>query len=118
MKTERTAVEELTGVVTTVLKSIDNGIVLKSSPSLEGAIDAVVEKMMTDETDGDALITRPEARARVWKSPLGRAFVSLGRGPLAHLPYKEALAKTDALSGGRWAAELLSKFDAIAKGWV
>ena len=105
-------------MVTTVLKSIDNGIVLKSSPSLEGATDAVVEKMMTDETDADAVITRPEARAIVYRSPLGRVFASMGRGPLARLPFKEAIEKTDRLSGGKWAAELLSKFDAIAKGWV
>ena len=118
MTTERTAVEELDGVLTKVLKSVDNGAVLKSSPTLEQAIDAAVEKMMSDEIVADALMTRPEARAIVWRSPLGREFVSLGRGPIARLPFKEAIAKTDALSGGKWAAEVLVRFDAIAKGWT
>ena len=92
----------------------DSTVVMKAEPTLAELCIAIEEQMILDEVDA---INKAEARSRVWRSALGKAWVGMGRGPLAHLPYKEAIAKTDAMCGG-WANELLQVFDGVEKGWT
>ena len=92
----------------------DSQVVLKGMPSLEEICDASIERMMLDE---DSFLTRPQKRYRVYQSAIGKAWASLGRSPLARLPYREAITKTSALSKD-WAQETLERFDAVSRGWV
>ena len=118
-KTE-TATAELTSLVVCVTKELraDSHIVLKAElPTLSEVCKASERRMILDERRADLFLSQAQARANVWRSALGKAWVSLGRIPFAHLPVAEAIAKTAAMNGD-WACETLARFDGIERGWI
>lgn len=120
VRNTETATAELTSVVVNVAKALraDSPVVLKSEyPTMAEVCEAAEQRMILDERRVDLLLSRPQARANVWRSALGKAWVSMGRSPFAHLPVAEAIAKSVAVNRD-WAVETLAHFDYVERGWA
>ena len=111
----------LTGVMERVCKSLQGeGLVRKADGELTLAElgEAAVQRMMDDAIREDPFLSRPQARATVYKSALGRTWGSFDRAPFANRPYREALRKIEATNDNGWAEEMIGRFDSIQKGWT
>ena len=74
--------------------------------------------LMREAQQQDPFLTKPQARAAVYRTPTGRVFASLDRLPHARQPVAKAVALIENMGRGGWAEDLLSHLTAIDRGWV
>ena len=86
--------------------------------SLAGFGETMIQLMMREVQQQDPFLTKPEARADVYRSPSGRVFASLDRLPYANQPVAKAIELIDKMGRGDWAEDLLHRLTAIDRGWV
>ena len=83
--------------------------------------ETMVQLMMREVQQQDPFLTKPEARADVYRSPAGSTFASLERLPYSDQPVTKAIASIDGMGrgrGGGWAEGLLDRLWRIDRGWV
>ena len=76
--------------------------------------------LMREAQQQDPFLTRPQARAAVYRSSVGKIFASLDRMPFAQQPVAKAVASIEGMGRGNggWAEDLLSHLTAIDRGWM
>ena len=82
--------------------------------------ETMVQLMMREVQQQDPFLTKPEARADVYRSPSGGFFASLDRLPYAHEPVAKAISSIEGMGRGQggWAQDVLNRLTAIDRGWV
>ena len=128
MKNEITTGEPGTQLVEVFKSLADDGrrtnpdIVRKSAEEMSLAEfgETMVQLMMREVQQQDPFLTKPEARADVYRSPSGGFFASLDRLPYAKQSVAKAIASIESMGRGRggWAQDAMNRLATIDRGWV